>query len=231
MGNSSTSHIALADVDSDGDLDALVANWSDQPDEVWINDGRGVFRLGQILATSVGSHVTTGDIDGDADMDALVATFDFDQPVLIWENQPRDRIITVTTREDVVDVPLNAGLGDLPGPDGVVSLREAILVANQIEGGDTIEFDLPLSNDPVRLDDSIWAFAPLRIEGRFQKTAIDFGGNSLAVLHQNRGIKGDIELVGLHVSDLRELKTKSDLKVIETTIEGPIDFLPGSLGQ
>ena len=32
----------MGDVDNDGDLDAVVANWSD-PNKVWLNNGMGVF--------------------------------------------------------------------------------------------------------------------------------------------------------------------------------------------
>ena len=37
--------VALGDLDGDGDLDAWVANgsWGDQPNRVWLNDGKGQF--------------------------------------------------------------------------------------------------------------------------------------------------------------------------------------------
>lgn len=55
--------------------------------------------------------------------------------------------VTVTTTTDVLD----AGGGDCgaitipfhPGPDGVISLREAMCAANNTAGPDTIQFDIP----------------------------------------------------------------------------------------
>lgn len=53
--------------------------------------------------------------------------------------------ITVTTLEDVRDVPYPPVLSDLPGPDGRVSFGEAIYVADENPGPDTIEFAIPTS--------------------------------------------------------------------------------------
>ncbi len=55
--------------------------------------------------------------------------------------------IVVTTLDDIADSPFNAdgpcGTGtvsDLPGADGLISLREAIIAANNTSGADTITF-------------------------------------------------------------------------------------------
>lgn len=50
---------------------------------------------------------------------------------------------TVTTSADVVDVPMDARLADLPGPDGVVSFREALRVSDNEPGHQTIGFAIP----------------------------------------------------------------------------------------
>ncbi len=49
--------------------------------------------------------------------------------------------VTVNTALDVVDVPGSALISSLPGPDGVVSLREAIIATNNTSGADEIVFD------------------------------------------------------------------------------------------
>lgn len=52
--------------------------------------------------------------------------------------------ITVTTGLlDDVDVPANATIADLPGPDGYVCLREAFLVSDNTPGVQTIAFNVP----------------------------------------------------------------------------------------
>jgi Right handed beta helix region len=64
--------------------------------------------------------------------------------------------IVVTTLTDAADPPFNAdgacGSGtvdDLPGTDGQVSLREAIIAANNTQGADTITFDPSLSGGMI----------------------------------------------------------------------------------
>jgi uncharacterized repeat protein (TIGR01451 family) len=69
--------IALGDVDGDGDLDALVANYT-YPQDVYLNDGTGRFAahpLSPTFGTSLGTSrgIALGDVDGDGDLDAVVA--------------------------------------------------------------------------------------------------------------------------------------------------------------
>jgi len=51
--------------------------------------------------------------------------------------------ILVTTSADAVDVPMGATQADLPGPDGVVSFREALRVSDNEPGHQTIGFAIP----------------------------------------------------------------------------------------
>jgi hypothetical protein len=51
--------------------------------------------------------------------------------------------VTVTTTEDVVDFGGAQQVGNLPGPDGVVSFREACTAANNTAGPQTIAFAIP----------------------------------------------------------------------------------------
>ena len=37
LGNAQSSKVALGDLDSDGDIDAFMVNWANQPAEVWFN--------------------------------------------------------------------------------------------------------------------------------------------------------------------------------------------------
>jgi hypothetical protein len=66
--------------------------------------------------------------------------------------------IVVTTNQDVVDPPFNApgicGAGtvaDLPGADGKVSLREAVVAANNTPGSKTITFASSLKDKTIVL--------------------------------------------------------------------------------
>jgi hypothetical protein len=59
-----------------------------------------------------------------------------ESPLLPFANET----ITVTTLEDVTDFTGAQRVGDLPGPDGVVSFREAVTAANNTTGPQTIAF-------------------------------------------------------------------------------------------
>lgn len=50
--------------------------------------------------------------------------------------------ILVTTTANDVDVPIGATIADLPGPDGVVSFREALRVSDNEPGRQTIGFEI-----------------------------------------------------------------------------------------
>ena len=54
--------------------------------------------------------------------------------------------VTVTTAADDLDIDFFTGtVADLPGPDGVISFREAIVATNNTAGHQTIEFAIPQS--------------------------------------------------------------------------------------
>lgn len=65
-----TWHVALGDVDRDGDLDALVERQAAA--EIWLNDGRGIFvDSGRRLSSLYLCAVALGDVDGDGDLDVV----------------------------------------------------------------------------------------------------------------------------------------------------------------
>lgn len=65
--------------------------------------------------------------------------------------------VTVTQLDDVVDFGGPRRIGDLPGPDGLVSLREAVVAVNNTPGEHSIEFAIPVDpnaplSDLLRID-------------------------------------------------------------------------------
>jgi uncharacterized repeat protein (TIGR01451 family) len=74
LGNSASTGVALGDVDGDSDLDALVTNYWNQANKVWLNNGMGIFNdSGQSLGSGFSNNVSLGDLDGDGDLDAFIA--------------------------------------------------------------------------------------------------------------------------------------------------------------
>lgn len=107
---------ALADVDGDGDLDALVAIEAiDYSLQVWLNgengDPPGIFSQDQVLAIYV-IALATGDLDGDGDLDILASS--------LFESG-----------NSLIRVLLNGEGGD---PAGVFSIGQEIFVGEPVLG-------------------------------------------------------------------------------------------------
>lgn len=77
--------VVLADIDMDGDLDAVVANdmQAGVPSTVWLNDGKGDFSSdGQDLGYAM--SLTLVDLDADGDPDIFFVSWD--EPGHVWMN-------------------------------------------------------------------------------------------------------------------------------------------------
>lgn len=77
MTTGGTDAIAIGDLDGDGDSDAYFGNrsFSQNPDEVWLNDGTGLFsNTAQLIGNETSANVLLGDMDSDNDLDVVVAS-------------------------------------------------------------------------------------------------------------------------------------------------------------
>jgi hypothetical protein len=104
LGRGHVEDVFLADLDADGDLDALVGEkskvsvWLDatiaygkSQTSIWWNDGQGDFLdSGQRLHYSERHGLAVGDFDGDGHSDFLAAAYDSD--VRLWLNQGDGRL-------------------------------------------------------------------------------------------------------------------------------------------
>jgi len=84
FGGSDSRAVALGDLDGDGDLDAVVANYGSAA-AVWLNDGDGTYPISTTLGYGYGWDVALGDVDGDGDLDAVLAYRD-GQAQQVWFN-------------------------------------------------------------------------------------------------------------------------------------------------
>jgi len=134
LGNSDTRGVDLGDVDRDGDLDAVVANFAPfggaPASEVWLNDGRGRFTdSGLRLSNPRTMTVRLGDLDGDGDLDAYFGNTDVDY---VYRNESSGGAVRFTDTGQRLGAPHMGGngpntedieLGDLDG-DGDLDVFE-----------------------------------------------------------------------------------------------------------
>lgn len=126
IGNSVSQHVALGDIDGDGDIDAVVANGG--ANRVFRNNGSGVFSdSGQMLGDSESSHVQLADFDQDGDLDAFVANW-FDQPDRVWLNNGTGQFFAF--QQLGADTSSHVALGDIDN-DGDIDAVTATYSVSQ----------------------------------------------------------------------------------------------------
>jgi hypothetical protein len=135
LGDEETYNVSLADLDGDGDLDALAAN--SQSSIVWINSGgkqsgsAGLFvNSGQVI----GIHhvVDLGDLDQDGDIDALGRS----DTSNVWLNALRDLTITGVSVEPRY-------------PDIGQTVTTSVIIKNQGTGQITTPFNTVVYSDHI----------------------------------------------------------------------------------
>ncbi|NRA95089.1 MAG: VCBS repeat-containing protein [Planctomycetes bacterium] len=136
-----TASISIGDVDSDGDLDLVVANgrhWAGQ-NKIFLNDGKGTFgdehKLSSDLSTTYAAALA--DLDGDGDLDAVVGN---DRaPSYVFMNNGKGRFVRGPQVGKISNT-RSVTLADLDGQHGIdvilTNRREANLICfNDGEGG------------------------------------------------------------------------------------------------
>lgn len=71
-GTAPTYQVALGDLDSDGDLDAVFANMGFNASRVLLNDGQASFTYTDQELTEQGHGIAIGDLDADGDLDLFI---------------------------------------------------------------------------------------------------------------------------------------------------------------
>jgi hypothetical protein len=107
---------------------------------------------------------------------------------------------TVSTVQDIVDFGGAQRIEDLPGPDGLVSFREALIAANNTPGPQTVAFNIP----PERWEPPWLGEAMLRLEnGLFpvtdDETTLDFATQT-AFTGDTNPAGGEVAIYGYEVN-------------------------------
>ncbi|MEM9827481.1 MAG: FG-GAP-like repeat-containing protein [Planctomycetota bacterium] len=173
--------VLAADYDGDGDIDVLSSATANGELVLHVNDGSENFtprRFGSGLSNA--RRIFTTDIDGDGDLDVLAASSTAGSTVAWFENfgLPTDadgNLLTFDQRGEgfgrILDGAVDVGAFEIDFPDdlivstntdvvdsifsvGELSLREAIQIANERAGEDTITFDESLDGSTIALGGS-----------------------------------------------------------------------------
>ena len=189
--------IALADIDGDGDLDALVGNNSLNTITVRLNDGTAHFTTpaagrDEVAVGSGPYRLAVADLDSDGDLD-LVAGAYFDNAVSVRLN---DGTGLFTPAPGTPEVPVGRGpwtvaLGDLNN-DGVVDLVSCNDTGNSISvrlNDGTGRFSAPLVNpDPaVPGNPQSFALGDMDADGDLDLTVCTLNGSRSARVLFNDG--------------------------------------------
>lgn len=111
---SDTTAVALGDVNGDGAVDALVVNFVDEANHIWLNDGAGQFSLQpETLGNATGLSAVLGDLDGDGDLDAVIAD-EFIARNEIWFNNGAGLFTQSSQIMSATDT-ISLALGDVDG--------------------------------------------------------------------------------------------------------------------
>lgn len=135
--------LAVAHLNEDGLLDLIVV--ADEQDDIalWLGQGNGRFQAASSLKVPGPVKAAAARLNQDALDDLVIAGSDSGS--FSFALSAAAPIVVTTTRDDM-DVPANAQISQLPGSDGQVSLREAIVAANNTPGPQEIVFNIPRSD-------------------------------------------------------------------------------------
>lgn len=113
LGRSTSADVKLGDLDRDGDLDVVFANYFGEQSQVWFNDGLGSFTLNQLLSDGSSFTVALGDLNDDGALDVVLP-----KRVLkneIWLNDGSGHLNLTQSLDTLGEDTRSSALGDLDG--------------------------------------------------------------------------------------------------------------------
>ena len=222
--------VELADLDGDGDLDAVFAKESSIPYQILINDGYGGFtdetlpRLpGPLPFTLYMNDVAVGDVDGDGDMDLAFATDGLDR---LYLNDGQGNFTDVTS----LQMPQSGGyteslaFGDIDG-DGDLDLAAST--------PHFCYFGCSPSNNVVYINDGSGSFtgqAQFGNSSTFQIALTDVDGDGdLDALLANIGWSGGSGRNELWLNDGSGMFSNATVTNMPTNADDSFGFVTGDI--
>jgi hypothetical protein len=124
------SSVFAADVDGDGDLDAISASYRDNNIAWYENDGSQRFTLHVVSTTADwAKSVFAEDVDGDGDIDVLSASYRDDK--IVWYENDGNGVFTAHTISTVADGAMSVFAADVDG-DGDTDVLSASRLDDKI---------------------------------------------------------------------------------------------------
>lgn len=233
---------AFADLDGDGDLDALVANLG--PEQLLLNDGTGHFSDGAAqlpppapLFLDISADVQLADVDGDGDLDALLGnenpfdpSFDHGAQNFLWLNDGHAHFTDATSQLPSLTDQTGAIRASDVDDDGDVDLvvinrgQERLLI-NDGTGHFTDETAqlFPVTSDVSRNGE----FADFDGDGDEDLIIVNSRNQPLALYERKRG--GRFELTRQDVVPLPD-ETAASLALADLNHDGRIDVYIANAG-
>jgi Tol biopolymer transport system component len=207
-----TYQIGLADLDADGDLDAVFSNGQANDSQVWLNDGHGTFAdSGQQLG-QYGHGVNVGDLDGDGDPDLLINTHQASSPSRVYLNDGRATFQQLEGAFEL-NIGFNVHLFDLDGDGDLDAAGETTDAAGVYLNDGTGVFSVSRLTFPLT---TIWG--DLDADGDVD-LLVKEGGVGYAV-HLNDGL-GNFSQHWTHADD--EAMAAGDMALGDVDADGDLD--------
>jgi hypothetical protein len=227
---------ALGDVDGDGDPDLILGTSSSNQDQLYLNDGAGVFSVGAAPSPHQDStrRVALGDVDNDGDLDLMALTSSLGACLYandgagLFLDLSRPRIPTDILQADAVALADVDNDGDIDAVFGTDGGQNRLLLNNGAGTFiDVTATHVPVDNDHTR---EIW-FGDVDGDGDLDLVI----GNSGA---QNRLYRNDGPASPGHFTDVTtshlppEVDSTLGLALGDVDNDGDLDLLTGNtMGQ
>ncbi|MHC4250349.1 MAG: FG-GAP repeat domain-containing protein, partial [Planctomycetota bacterium] len=238
MGAGDTNHVAFGDVDDDGDLDLVVANFNFQTNLLYLNNGtanpfNGVTGTNIAGGGQSSTWVALGDMDGDGDLDLVVGNWQGTNTIVL-NNGTADPFngATNTAISADVDGTQSVALGDVDG-DGDLDVVFGNFIGGRnrlhLNNGTADPFNGVTGTDITTDEHDTLGVALADVDGDGDLDLIAGNDNGANRLYLNNGTADPFN--GVTGSDITaDTNRTSSVSLGDMNGDGHLDLVAGSWG-